>query len=297
MKKILKKLSENNVFCEEIHCSSDPVSLDGLIVPTMKKCIFDATSPHVIEPKYWGACETLVDLSSFIRRDILSRYKESLFSLIDKCSYEHRLCCCEMSKANLIKETYFNELEKNIDKKSIIRCAIDIASGLLPSKVGFPKETRRFLNAVTPDGITFFSETLKILSDTHVVFYDEYDICAHLFLGTVASVADEKNLTYISCRNPFNEAEIDHIIFPEERISFSVSNKLLPSEMITLSYEEFIKYPVRLPRLSDKDYIKTAVSHINSAKKIHDEIESIYSQAMDFSLLDEISEKAVSFFS
>lgn len=297
MKKILKKLSENNIYCEEIRCSSDPSSLDGLIVPSLKKCIFDATSPHVLEPKYWGICETLIDSSCLLSRDILNKYKSSLYSLIDKCSYEHRLCCCEMSKANLIKETYFNEIEKNIDKKSIIRCAIDIASGLLPSKVGFPKETRRFLNAVTPSGVICFSETLRALADTHVVFYDEYEICAHLFLGAVASVADDKNLAYISCRNPFNETEIDHLIFPEERISFSISNELIPSEKITLSFEEFIKYPLYFPKLTDKDYVKTAISHMEEAKKIHDEIENIYAKAMDYCALDEITEKAVSFFS
>lgn len=156
MKKVLEKLETENIPCEEIHCSSDPDSLDGIIAPSINKCIFDATAPHIMEPKYWGICETVIDLSHCLERSILNRNHEKLFFLLDKCSYEHKLCCCEITKASFIRETYTAETEKNIDKKQVIRKAIELAEDLLPTKIGFPHETRRFLSAVSPRGITFF---------------------------------------------------------------------------------------------------------------------------------------------
>ncbi|MBQ9797049.1 MAG: hypothetical protein IJW50_04940 [Clostridia bacterium] len=54
--------------CEYIYCSSDPDSLDGIILShAQKNCIalLDATAPHVFEPTCPGAREELLDLGAF----------------------------------------------------------------------------------------------------------------------------------------------------------------------------------------------------------------------------------------
>lgn len=112
----------------------------------------------------------------------------------------------------------------------------------------------------------------------------------------MASVADDKNLSYITCRSPFNSNEIDHIIFPNEGISFSVSNNYLPLESINLYADDFIKFPLIMPTVYDDIYIEHAISHSAKAKVIHDEIEDIYQKAMDFKEVDKISEYVLEFF-
>ncbi len=54
--------------CEYVYCSSDPLSLDGVILTSLEGCrmaLLDATAPHVYEPSCPGAREELVNLGAF----------------------------------------------------------------------------------------------------------------------------------------------------------------------------------------------------------------------------------------
>ena len=52
---------------EYIYCSSDPDSLDGVILTGKGRCIalLDATAPHVYEPAHPGVREEIVNLGAF----------------------------------------------------------------------------------------------------------------------------------------------------------------------------------------------------------------------------------------
>ena len=45
---------------EQIHCSSDPDSLDGIILEDLCVSVADGTAPHVLEPRYPGAFERVL---------------------------------------------------------------------------------------------------------------------------------------------------------------------------------------------------------------------------------------------
>lgn len=47
MRSVLRRMTERGVEATAILCSSDPDSLDGVILPGLKACIIDATAPHV----------------------------------------------------------------------------------------------------------------------------------------------------------------------------------------------------------------------------------------------------------
>ncbi|MBR4761571.1 MAG: hypothetical protein IK086_02935, partial [Clostridia bacterium] len=46
------------VFCP---CSSDPDSLDAVIVSDLKTVVLDGTAPHTVEPRLPGACENIIN--------------------------------------------------------------------------------------------------------------------------------------------------------------------------------------------------------------------------------------------
>ena len=59
-------------------CSSDPDSLDGVIFPQIRACIADGTSPHVIEPRFPGAVEELVNLGDYWDAEQLRVHAEGI---------------------------------------------------------------------------------------------------------------------------------------------------------------------------------------------------------------------------
>lgn len=86
LRKILKKAEYLGLDVEVYHCGLDPDSLDMLLFPQLKTCIFDSTAPHEYDPSREG--DQVIDMYQRIIRfgtdeeneesleDIKRRYKE-----------------------------------------------------------------------------------------------------------------------------------------------------------------------------------------------------------------------------
>ena len=57
-------------------CSSDPESLDGVILPRKKMVLLDGTAPHVVEPSFPGICEEIINLGEFWDAEKLKKHQE-----------------------------------------------------------------------------------------------------------------------------------------------------------------------------------------------------------------------------
>ena len=72
------------------HCSSDPLSLDGVVIKEMKTAILDGTAPHVFDPKYAGAKEIIVNLGEAWNLESLARDCAEIVSLTSGKSKMYR---------------------------------------------------------------------------------------------------------------------------------------------------------------------------------------------------------------
>lgn len=77
--RFLREVAENGeqagYRCEYIYCSSDPDSLDGVILTRGDDCIalIDATAPHAYEPAHPGVREEIINLGVFWDHKILAQ--------------------------------------------------------------------------------------------------------------------------------------------------------------------------------------------------------------------------------
>lgn len=46
MRAVLEAMTARGLQAEAVHCSSDPGSLDAVLIPSLKACIIDGTAPH-----------------------------------------------------------------------------------------------------------------------------------------------------------------------------------------------------------------------------------------------------------
>ena len=76
MKKIASEIENMDIGCERIFCSSDPSSLDGIIIPSLRVSVADGTSPHTIDPEYPGATGEIVNLGECWDKKKLFENKE-----------------------------------------------------------------------------------------------------------------------------------------------------------------------------------------------------------------------------
>ena len=78
MKKLGNQMIENGYDVEFHHCSADPESIDAIVIPRIKVAVLDATSPHMIDPKYPGAIEKIINLGEYWEEKKVEKNKENM---------------------------------------------------------------------------------------------------------------------------------------------------------------------------------------------------------------------------
>ena len=86
MRAVLDAMTAHGEEAQTICCSSDPHSLDAILFDRLKLALIDATAPHIIEPKYWGAVEEIVDLGSCMDNTRMHEHADAVIELTDACS-------------------------------------------------------------------------------------------------------------------------------------------------------------------------------------------------------------------
>ena len=298
MKKALAAMRLENEVCEEIYCSSDPASLDGVIVPGRKRAIFDATAPHVMEPRFWGACEVLLDLSACLDTGKLARQAEEVISLTAACAQQHKNCCTELSKAVFIQNSHYRNAEKHTDFDQILEAADQLAENLFADSPGLPCwEKNRFLSAVTPEGTVFFRETLETCDKVYTL-YDPFGAFSSVFLSVLRNRAKKAGEPLISCYCPLAPDRVEHILFPRLQIGLTTLNDFHRYDSLLradFSYTNFLKGEIPFLEQSCRSFIESAAACLKQAKSIHDQLEGIYSGAMDWECANAAAVRACSF--
>ena len=231
MKRIASNAAPRCRAIERIHCSSDVDSLDGVILHDVKTSIADGTSPHVIEPKYPGAFEQLVDLSSCWNAQQLFSARQEILSLSSRISRCHEHCCRFLGAAgSLLGDNYRIALDATSVQK-VVRAATRIAQAELKgSASGRGKESVRFLSAVTNQGITLFSDTANTLCERIYLIDDPHGASSRLLLGVLRSQALEHGLDVYSCYCPLSPFEkLEHLFIPQLKVGFMTRSHIKSS--------------------------------------------------------------------
>ena len=305
MKKIAAEADARGFYCERIHCSSDPGSLDAVILPGLKIAVADGTPPHVIEPRYPGVCERIVDLGAY-RDDVLLRENAAeIIAKTDLNSAEHRKCVGFLSAAKSVSDDANRFVCASLRLDKLKKFAAKLAQnsfGAVSDRPG--RENRRFLSALTPEGGVIFGESFNALCEKHTVLEDEHGIAASLLLNILKDAALERGHDCIVCLCPFDPLRIEHLLIPSLSAGYFTSNAWhtyggvpdVAVDCARFSDPDVLKRHknrIAFDRRAAQEMLDEAVGKLSNAKKIHDGLEQFYVSAMDFDRLNEAGERLI----
>ncbi len=285
---------------EEIYCSSDLNSLDGLIFQDKSCFICDATAPHVLEPIYPGARDEILNFGITFDNKKLTENKQAIIGFTDKNKELHlRATKYLTAVGTLVNQSeriasllYDEEKQNKVIKKLI--------NDKLPKTEGVGIEKIRLLTAATADGITFFQDTIKEMATDIVVIEDEYGYCAKTSLAMVRKAALSRGLTIYTCYcsiAPFSK--IEHIIIPQLSLAFTTSNRFHKFEGERSKHINSLRFynkdvlksnkqKLTFSKNTIKTLIEQTANTIREAKQVHDLLEELYIESVDFSKIDKL---------
>lgn len=303
MKSIAAVAENKGLFTENIYCSSDPKSLDGVIIPQLKVSVADGTSPHTIEPIFPGVCEHLVDLSSCWDTDKFKDNISKIKMMTMTNSAAHKKCIKYLKAAKLIDNEIKAITESATDTEKIIRFAERIADTYLkPYKNNNREVKNRFISVLSPEGLYFMKNTVDAYCEYTISINDNYAI-SYIIMNELSRIAYEKRINMILCRCPMNPKEkIEHIIFPDLKFGIFTSDSYNKIESYkTVNSSRFIdknklyktKNSIAFLNKAKNEMLDEAVDSLKSAKSAHDILESYYIEAMDFNKVEKIKNNLI----
>lgn len=293
MRQVAADLAEIGESVEYIRCSGDPDSLDAVLFPNLRVAIFDATSPHVREPKLPGVVESYVDLGRFYRHDALVPLREEIKNATEgyqshyKGAYRRLTAVAQLAEDNrslLLSPAVEAKLQKR-------------ARGILSREIkkGTPNVgtlRRRFLGAVTCQGRLCFFDTVKALCHKVYEFQDTYGLASGMFT-TLAAGALASGHTVILCPSPLFPDRAEHLLLPDIGLAFVTSTPELPypdrpyrrvriDAMIEQEKLAELRTRLKFSRKIQSSLLGEAVEALNKAKAEHDHLEALYHPYVDF---------------
>lgn len=300
MKYVAARAQEKNQKILLCPCSSDPDSLDAIILEDKKIIILDGTSPHTVDPSYPGAVEEIVNLGAFWKPEALREKREAIIELTDKNKVLHKAVSGYLRAAGqFLKEN--SELSSSaVNKEKALLFAKSVVRKHIPKRQRSksPVHWTRFLGGVTPKGIIGYGNTVLAECDKLIIINDDLGAPSNIVIKYIEDIAFERGYDTITLKNPLLPEDLrDGIIIPE--LSFAVVRESdylhFDTELRRIHARRFTlpltlsknRSRIKFNKKTAEKLLLSSISLLKEAKKVHDDLEKNYIDAMDFEALTE----------
>ena len=293
MKYIAAKCFDFGLKIELCPCSSDPHSLDGLIIPEIKTAILDGTAPHVLEPAFPGVVEEIINLGAFWNSDRLKEKAEEIIKAQRENKLLHKAARGYLYAAGeLIGDNYKISL-RLCDRERGEKYALSLAKKYIPKIEGKGKEDVRFIGGITPEGVVGYSKTVTDYYENIVIIEDKLGGAAGIFMAKIREYALLMGYSILTLKNPFMPSVLaDHILIPELSLAFCREyeyihfpehlRRIHSSRFYDLSLKKQMRGRILFNRKLSRELLEIAADTLRRAKLAHDTLEKYYVDAMDF---------------
>ena len=301
LKKLYHHLSDDTT--EVYRCASDPDSWDAVRFRSRGICVMDATPPHAVEPIHIGAVEHIVCLSEYLDTGPLRQDASAIIALTDEVRVLHtqsqqylRSAAALCADCRRLQQTVLDELKI---KRLARRLAENEWRGERSGTPTLPE--KRFLGALTPDGITVLHHTIQAMCPRIYTIVDDYGAAADLLLSELCRRAAADGIRHIVCPCVlFPDGGPEHLLLPDIGLCFTVSNHFHSADFPTFrrihatrfySLGTLHSHRARLSFLqhTTDEMLREATTSVAAAKAAHDRLEQYYVNAVNRERLQDLT--------
>ncbi len=305
MKKIADKAVEKGYYCERVYCSSDPNSLDGVMIHDLKISVADGTSPHVIEPRYPGVSEKIINLGECWDENKLKKNAEHIITLSDCNKALHKRSSRYLSAAAASLKDNARILSTVLLDEKAENFAIRYVNRYVNCRNALGREEKRFIDAVTPEGKITLYETALSLCDTLFSISDDFAFASQNVVDKIRKYALANGADVITCLDQIDPiGNPRHVILKNERIGFFSSdsnNSFKGYATRNINAGRFVndlmfdahKNRIIFNKKIAESLLEESVKILSKAKSVHDELEKYYISAMNFEKINDLSNNVI----
>lgn len=293
-------------------CSSDPDSLDGVVLRQKKIAVIDATSPHVVDPVNPGAVDSIVHLGDFWDGEALKKCKSHVLESGSKIKSWFGSAYCYLAAAGSLYDALAQAYEDAMEDGELYKLAARIVGDEMAHREIAIKPGRmkkQFASAITPAGVQHHLESIIEGYEKLYMITGPVGLSNTRLLNIAAESALYRGMDIEAYYCPMKPDEkLEHLFIPQLGIGFVSLNAYHDLEtwgrketvqlIDTNDLINWSRLEERKPMLSDcsrrmGELIDEAVSCIAKARKEHDHLESYYIPNMDFKKIDALRDEII----
>ena len=312
MRKIGEHFLDQGEDLDYMWCSSDPSSLDGIVLKNKKIAIIDATSPHVVDPVNPGAVDSIVHMGDFWNGEALKKCKSHVLESNGKikswfsCAYRY------LGAAGNLYDALADAYEDAAEDGELYKIAAGIVGDEMAHKeIAFkPGQLKKyFASAITPAGVRHHLDSIIDGYKKLYMITGPVGLSNTRLLNIVTESALYRGMDVEAYYCPMKpDQKIEHLLIPRLDIGFVSLNAyhdLEPwereEEVQLIDMNDIINWS----RLEEKkamladcerrmdELLHEAIRCIVRAKKEHDRLESYYIPNMDFKKIDALRDEII----
>ncbi len=300
MRAVGRAAQERGLAVSYILCSSDPDSLDGVILPELNTAFVDGTAPHVLEPSLCGGNMNYVNFGAFYDREAMAPNEAEIVKAqkANAAQYPHVTAC--LAAADKLADSIRAVTAAPMYEEETAALAECLALSALKPVGQEPRTVRRFLTAVTPKGLRFCTKTPAALCQRVYILRDNYALAPRL-LARLYDLAQAGGHTCIVCYSPLlPEGQPTHLLIPTANAAFISETRDFPYDgpsFCRVDLDSTLPPPARRElefcTKTISALLYQAVSHLREAKRLHDCIEQLCHPFVDFDGVDALTEQTI----
>ena len=298
MKRVVAEAEREGLDVEYYYCSSDPTSLDGILISTHDGTVgmVDGTAPHVWEPIYAGAKDEIVNLGEFWDSRALREQKNEIFALSNKKSAAFKRAYSYLRSCGNLRVVTDSLVRRATDFDKLQSAAERLARSLNLEE-GTIESAPALISAVSMQGRVRL-DTIEKNSDKIWRIGEFYGVGQWFLDALIGSLHKYKCKARISydCVEP---RYCDGLLLENERIGFVLGREnddtesgdgyINPKRFVRTERMREIRGELRYATRLYSDCLDGALHALSEAKVYHFLLEDIYRHAMNFAALTDYS--------
>lgn len=325
MKGVGRHFSEQGEDVDYLWCSSDPDSLDGVVLRKRNVVLLDGTAPHIVDPKNPGAVDEILNLGAYWDEEGIRSRREEIIACNEKTAAMFQMVYGYLAAAGKRSEFLSDVLQRMtgeegiFDAKQILQTKLSSVLAVRrtesrrnrDSALGGPQrpghEKRAFAGAITPDGIKSGLDTLIQGMEKVILLYVPAGFPVQLLLCPAAQRLLDAGFDLETYYCPIDPAKkLEHILVPDAGLAIISCNeyhtagagesgqKRMEIRIDPAAEEDPLLAELRMDLSHGvQEDLSKALEVLRKTRQIHDELESYYIPYMDFAAIEKTKQELI----
>lgn len=314
MRTVADSALERGERVEFYYCSSDPESIDGIMIHTKSRRvgIIDGTPPHVSEPKYPGAYDEIINLGAFWNRELLIKQKNEIMALSDRKGAEYKRAYTFLRSVGNLRAVNDALVSDAVDFDKMSAATKRLLAHIPELKEGKATLIPALTDSISMNGRVRF-DTFEMRAQKVYSVGDVYGV-GHMFLDKIAELLREFDVVARISYDPVCPIHVDGIFIEGVDIAFvlcdanddrfrsdSDGDTAHGDHSVFINVKRFInaeklrenRSEIRYTAHLAQNSLDGALHALSKAKIYHFLLEDIYGKAMHWRKKDEFEKNFV----